>query len=53
MNDLGYGQLSNPNKSIELVLMHGVNHQEQIIYFYYLGCEIPEVVVYLRGGGVN
>ena len=38
MNDLEYGQLSNPNRSLKLVLMHGENHRETFLqYFYYLG----------------
>ena len=30
MNDLGYNQLSNLDRSLELVLMRGGNHQELI-----------------------
>ena len=38
MNDLGHGQLSNPNRSFKLVLMHLGNHRELLLrYFHYLG----------------
>ena len=37
MNDLGYGQLSNPNGSLKLVLMHVRSHRELFRYFHYLG----------------
>ena len=38
MNDLGYGQLSNPNRSLKLVLMRVGNHREHLLrYFHYLG----------------
>ena len=33
MNDLGYGQLLNPNRSLKLVLMHVGNYQELLRYF--------------------
>ena len=37
MNDVGYGQFLNPNQLLKLILMHGGNHLELIIeYFYYL-----------------
>ena len=38
MNDLRYGQLSNPNWSLKLVLIHVGNHQELLFrYFHYTG----------------
>ena len=37
MNDLGYGQLSNPNRSLKLVLMRVANQQEFLWYFHYFG----------------
>ena len=38
MNDSGYGQLSKPNQSLKLVLVHGENHQELFVpYSHYLG----------------
>ena len=38
MNDLGYGQLSNPNRSLKLALMRVGNHQELFLRsLYYLG----------------
>ena len=36
MNNLGYGQLSNPDRSLKLVLMRVRNHQELLWYFYSL-----------------
>ena len=37
MNDLGYDQLSNPNRSLKLLMMRVRNHREFLQYFYYLG----------------
>ena len=38
MNNLEYNQLSNPNRSLKLVLMCIGNYRELILqYFYYLG----------------
>ena len=38
MNDLGYGQLSNPNKSLNLLLIRVGNRRELFLqYLYYLG----------------
>ena len=34
MNDLGYGQLSNPNWSLKLVLMRVKNHRELLIQYF-------------------
>ena len=31
MNDVGYGQLLNPNWSLKLLLMHAENHQENLL----------------------
>ena len=40
MNDLGYDQLLNPNKSFKLVLVRRGNHREHLLrYFHYLGKE--------------
>ena len=37
MNDLGYGQLSYPNRSLKLILIRVGNHRELLWYFHYLG----------------
>ena len=38
MNELGYGQLSNSNPSLKLILMRVGNHWELLLwYFHYLG----------------
>ena len=37
MNDLRYGQLSNSNWSLKLVLMQVGNNRELLQYLYYLG----------------
>ena len=37
MNNLGYGQLSNPNRSLKLVLMSVRNYQKLFLqYFHYI-----------------
>ena len=30
MNDVGYDKISNSNRSLKLVLIHGENHQEYL-----------------------